>query len=182
MILLLLGIGLWWAGHLFKRVLPGVRARMGEPGKGVAALLIVAGTVMMVLGFRAAIREPVFAPPSWGRHLNNLAMLLAVILLGMGNSKGKLRAWLRHPMLTGVLVWALAHLLVNGDRPSIVLFGSMGIWAVVEMVVINATQGPWQRPAPGPIGGDVRLVLGSLVAFGVIAAIHTWLGYYPFPG
>jgi hypothetical protein len=58
----------------------------------------------------------------------------------------------------------------------------MGIWAVVEMVVINATQGPWQRPAPGPIGGDVRLVLGSLVAFAVIAAIHTWLGYYPFPG
>ena len=49
-------------------------------------------------------------------------MLVAVILLGMGSSKGKMRTWLRHPMLTGVLVWSVAHLLVNGDRPSLVLF------------------------------------------------------------
>jgi hypothetical protein len=47
--------------------------------------------------------------------------------------------------------------------------------------VINAQDGPWQRPEPGPIRGDVRLIVVSLVAFGVIAAIHTWLGYYPFP-
>lgn len=182
MTLLLLGIGLWWAGHFFKRLLPGVRARMGERGKGVAALLIVAGLVTMVLGFRGAALETVFVPPAWGRHANNLLMLVAVILLGMGSSKGKLRAWLRHPMLTGVLVWSVAHLLVNGDLASVVLFGSMGVWAVVEMVVINAKDGPWKRPEPGPIGADVRLIVISLVAFGVIAAIHTWLGYYPFPG
>lgn len=182
MTLLLLGIGLWWAGHFFKRLLPGVRARMGERGKGVAALLIVAGLVTMVLGFRGAALETVFVPPPWGRHANNLSMLVAVILLGMGSSKGKLRAWLRHPMLTGVLVWSVAHLLVNGDLASLVLFGSMGVWAVVEMVVISAKDGPWKRPEPGPIAGDVRLIVISLVVFGVIAAIHTWLGYYPFPG
>jgi uncharacterized membrane protein len=181
MIVLCVGIGLWWAGHLFKRVLPGVRRRMGERGKGVAALLIVAGIVAMVLGYRAAPLETVFIPPAWGRHANNLLMLVAVILLGMGSSKGKLRAWLRHPMLTGVLVWSVAHLLVNGDLPSLVLFGSMGLWAVAEMVVINAKDGPWKRPEPGPIGGDVRLLVISLVAYGVIAAIHTWLGVYPFP-
>lgn len=182
MIVLLVGIGLWWAGHFFKRVLPGVRRRMGDRGKGIAALLIVAGLVAMVVGYRGAVLETVFVPPAWGRHVNNLAMLVAVILLGMGSSKGKLRAWLRHPMLTGVLVWAVAHGLVNGDLPSLVLFGSMGLWAVVEMVVINAKDGPWPRPEPGPIGGDVRLLVISLVAFGVIAAIHTWLGVYPFPG
>jgi uncharacterized membrane protein len=181
MTLLLVGIGLWWAGHFFKRVLPGVRARMGERGKGVAALLIVAGLVTMVLGYRGAALETVFVPPAWGRHVNNLSMLVAVILLGMGSSKGKLRAWLRHPMLTGVLVWSVAHVLVNGDLASLVLFGSMGVWAVVEMVVINAKEGPWKRPEPGKIGADVRLIVISLVVFGVIAAIHTWLGYYPFP-
>jgi len=181
MTLLLVGIGLWWAGHFFKRVLPGVRQRMGDGGKGVAALLITAGLVAMVIGYRGAALETVFVPPAWGRHANNLLMLVAVILLGMGSSKGKLRAWLRHPMLTGVLVWAVAHLLVNGDRRSLVLFGSMGVWAVVEMVVINAKDGPWKRPEPGPIRGDVRLLVISLVAFGAIAAIHGWLGYYPFP-
>ena len=182
MTLLIVGIGLWWAGHFFKRVLPGVRASMGERGKGVAALLIVAGLVTMVMGYRGAVPETVFLPPPWGRHVNNASMLVAVLLLGMGSSKGKMRAWLRHPMLTGVLVWALAHLLVNGDLASLVLFGSMAAWAVVEMLVINAKDGPWNRPEPGPISGDVRLIAISLVAFGVIAAIHTWLGYYPFPG
>jgi uncharacterized membrane protein len=181
MTLLLVGIALWWAGHFFKRVLPGVRRRMGDRGKGVAALFILAGLVAMVMGYRGAALETVFVPPAWGRHANNLLMLVAVILLGMGSSKGKLRAWLRHPMLMGVLVWAVAHVLVNGDRPSLVLFGSMGLWAVVEMVVINAKDGPWTRPEPGPIRGDVRLIVISLVAFGVIAAIHTWLGVYPFP-
>jgi uncharacterized membrane protein len=181
MTLLLVGIGLWWAGHFFKRVLPGVRRRMGERGKGVAALLILAGLALMVIGYRGAALETVFIPPAWGRHANNLSMLVAVILLGMGSSKGKMRAWLRHPMLTGVLVWSAAHVLVNGDLPSVVLFGSMGLWAVVQMVVINAQDGPWQRPEPGPIRGDVRLIVVSLVAFGVIAAIHTWLGVYPFP-
>lgn len=181
MILLVVGIVLWWAGHLFKRVLPGVRQRMGDRGKGVAALLITAGIVCLVIGYRGAPLDFVFLPPAWGRHVNNAAMLVAVLLLGMGSSKGKLRAWLRHPMLTGVLVWAAAHLLVNGDRRSLVLFGSMGVWAIAEMVIINAKDGPWKRPEPGPIGGDVRLVIISLVTFAVIAAIHTWLGVYPFP-
>jgi len=181
MTLLLVGIGLWWGGHFFKRVLPGVRRRMGDRGKGVAALLIVAGLVAMVMGFRGAPLETAFIPPAWGRHANNLLMLVAVILLGMGSSKGRMRTWLRHPMLTGVLVWAVAHLLVNGDLPSLVLFGSMGLWAVVQMVVINLKDGPWARPEPGPIRGDAKLIVTSLIAFGVIAAIHTWLGYYPFP-
>jgi uncharacterized membrane protein len=130
-ILLVVGIGSWWAGHLFKRVLPGLRQRMGERGKGIAALLIVAGLVSMVIGYRGATLDFVYLPPAWGRHVNNAAMLVAVLLLGMGSSKGRMRAWLRHPMLTGVLVWAVAHLLVNGDRPSLLLFGSMGLWAVV---------------------------------------------------
>ncbi|MEX1365051.1 MAG: NnrU family protein [Nannocystaceae bacterium] len=182
MILLVLGIVLWWAGHLFKRLLPDLRQRMGDRGKGVAALLIVASVVLIVLGYRSAMFTSVYTLPSWGRHLNNLLMLFAVILLGMGSSKGKLRAWLRHPMLTGVLVWAAAHLLVNGDLASLVLFGSMAVWAVLEMVIISAKEGPWARPEPGPISGDLRLLVISLVLFGVIAGIHTWLGVNPFPG
>lgn len=181
MTLLLVGTLLWWLGHFFKRLLPGVRQRMGDRGKGVAALLIGAGLVAMVMGYRSATLDAIFLPPAWGRHANNLLMLVAVILLGMGSSKGKMRAWLRHPMLTGVLVWAGAHLLVNGDRRSLLLFGSMGMWAVAQMLLINAKEGPWTRPEPGPIRSDVRLIVISLVVFGVIAAIHTWLGHYPFP-
>ena len=79
------------------------------------------------------------------------------------------------------MVWAVAHLLVNGDRASLVLFGWMGLWAVAEMALINAREPAWVRPAPGTVAGDVRLVVITLVVFAVIVAVHTWLGYPPFP-
>ena len=182
MTLLSLGTALWYIGHFFKRLLPEARERLGDPGKGIAAVIILAGLVLMVIGYRGASTGFLYAPPFWGQHLNNLLMLVAIILFGMGSSKGRMRAWLRHPMLTGALVWAVAHLLVRGDFASVLLFGGIAVWAVLEMVVINAKEGPWERPEPGPIGGDIRLIVISLVLYAIIAAIHTWLGYYPFPG
>ncbi len=182
MTLLVLGLLLWMAGHFFKRALPSVREGMGNAGKGVAAVLSLAGVVLMVIGYRGAFTDLAYMPPSWGIHLNNLLMLAAVVLFGMGSSKGRMRSWLRHPMLTGVIVWAVAHLLVNGDWASVVLFGGLGLWAIAEIVIINARSPAWVRPEPGPASGDIRLLVISAVVFAVIAGIHTWLGYWPFPG
>jgi hypothetical protein len=100
----------------------------------------------------------------------------------MGSSRGRLRSLLRHPMLTGVIVWAVAHLLVNGDVASLVLFGAMAVWAVTEMAVINATSDGWNRPEPGPASGDIKLAVISVVVFSVIAVIHYLLGHSPFLG
>lgn len=186
MVLLILGLVLWSAAHVFKRAAPGPRhaiaGRLGAgPSRGVFALLIVTGLVLMIFGYRAAPFTPVYDPPGWGVHVNNLAMLAAVALFGMGASKGRARSWLRNPMLTGVLVWAGAHLLVNGDAASLLLFGGLGLWAAVNIVLIDTRAGPWQRPEPGPALGDLRLAVITLVVFAVIAAIHTWLGVWPFP-
>jgi len=153
---------------------------MGIAGKGIVAVLIIISVVMMVIGYRAAPVEVVFDAPGWGKPVNNLLMLVAVALLGMGSSKGRARAWLRHPMLTGLLVWAGAHILVNGDQASILLFGGLAIWALVSMVMINRAEGPWQRPEPGPASGDVRWLIISAVVFAVIAGIHVWIGPSPF--
>ena len=65
-------------------------------------------------------------------------MLVAVGLFGVGHSKSRVRGWLRNPMLTGVVVWAVAHLLVNGDVASLVLFGWMGLWALADILTIDA--------------------------------------------
>ena len=185
MTLLVIGLLLWIGAHAYRRLAPAQYAGMvtslgARPARGVFALLIVAGLILMIVGFRSAPLVPLWATPSWGIHLNNLLMLGAVFLFGMGHSKSRARAWLRHPMLTGVVVWGIAHLLVNGDLASLVLFGGLGLWALAEMALINAS-GPWVRPAPGTTAGDVRLVVIGLVIFAVITAVHTWLGYYPFP-
>jgi uncharacterized membrane protein len=186
MTLLVLGLLLWIGAHTFPRLAPsassGVTASLGAgPSKGLSAGIIGLGLVLMVVGYSSAPFTAIYDPPAWTIHLNNLMMLAAVGLFGMGRSKGRARAWLRHPMLTGVVVWAVAHLLVNGDLASLVLFGGLGVWAIGSMVLINATAGPWQHPEPGPLSGDIRLVVIAVVLFAVIAAIHSWLGYWPFP-
>jgi uncharacterized membrane protein len=185
MTLLVLGLVLWTAAHFFKRLAPGGRAALarslGEgPSKGVVAAVIAVGLVLIVVGYRAAPFTAVYEPPSWGIHLNNLMMLVAVGLLGAGHSKSRARSWLRNPMLTAVVVWAIAHLLVNGDAASLVLFGWMGLWAVADIMTIDAQDTP--KPAPAAtLAGDVRLVVITLVLYAVIAGIHAWLGHWPFP-
>lgn len=186
MALLVLGLLLWCLAHFFPRIAPGahdaVVARVGAgPARGITAGFIFLGLVLIVIGFRSAPFVGVYDPPAWGIHLNNLMMFGAVLLLGMRHSRGRARSWLRHPMLIGVMVWALAHLLVNGDGASIVLFGTMLVWAVAEIALINRAEPAWVRPAPGPIRGDVRLLGISVVLFAVIIAVHTFLGYPPFP-
>jgi uncharacterized membrane protein len=186
MTLLVIGLLLWTVAHMFKRAAPDARARLDTAlgagqAKGLMAVLLLIALVLMVIGYRGAGFVPVYDPPGWGIHLNNLLMLIAVALLGAGRSKGHARSWLRHPMLTGVILWAIAHLLVNGDVASLVLFGWLGGWAVGSILLINAREPVWNRPAPGPISGDIRLAVIAVVLFAVIAAIHTWLGYWPFP-
>ncbi len=187
MTFLILGLVLWTLAHVFKAVAPERRAALtgslGEgPSKGVFAALIALGLILMIWGYRAAPFVPVWTPPLWGVHLNNLLMLFSVALFGAGKSKGRARSLMRHPQLTAVVIWAGAHLLVNGDVASLVLFGGLAVWALVNMVLINARDGAWVRPEPGPLKGDLRLAIIALVLYGVIAAIHTWLGYPVFPG
>ena len=75
---------------------------------------------------------------------------------------------------------SLAHLLVNGDVPSLILFGGIGLWALLAMRLINAAE-----PAPEPfeggtLAGDIRLVVITSVVFGVIALVHSYVGPSPF--
>ena len=185
MTLLILGVALWSAAHLFKRLAPGPRAKLGEKGQGLVAVALVISVVLMVIGYRAAD-----GAVYWGRDpmwvgINNILMVLAFYVFAASAAKDD-KIWLgtklRHPQLTAVINWAVAHLLVNGDVASIVLFGWIGVWALVQMQLINRAEPdytPWQGAS---VAGDVRLGLVTLVVFSVIAGIHVWLGYNPFGG
>ena len=185
MTLIFLGLLLWTATHWMKRLAPGLRARLtnryGEQGsRGFISGAILISIAMMTVGYKNADLTFVYELPGWVRGVNNLLMLLVMMLMGMGRSRGRLRAALRHPMLTGVVVFAIAHLLVNGDVPSLVLFGGLGLWALITIRIINAQDGTWTRPEPGPISGDVKLFVIALVIYAIIAGLHMLLGPNPF--
>ena len=183
MTLLIAGVALWWAAHLFKRLLPGVRGKLGEAGEGLVTILVIASSVLMVLGYRAAV-----GPVVWGRTpmwvgINNLLMILAFYFYAASGAKGA-KIWLgtkvRHPQLTGFSIWAFAHLLVNGDLPSFVLFGGLLSWAIVQVLVINAQEGPWDRPPQAPAKKEVVAVVITLVVTAVVMGIHYALGVTPW--
>ncbi|MEO0938176.1 MAG: NnrU family protein [Pseudomonadota bacterium] len=181
MILLIAGLLLWAAAHYFKRLAPDVRERMGDPGKGLVAVAIVASLVMMIYGYRWADWVTVWTPPSFMVHVNNLLMLIAFFVYGISATTGRLRGAMRHPQLIAVKIWATAHLLVNGDLASVILFGGLLAWAVGSVILINRSEPEWQRPAPGEAKKDILLVVITLVSFAAVAGIHVWLGVWPFP-
>ena len=182
MTILIAGLALWIAAHWFKRALPDVRARLGDKGKGLVALALVAAVVLMVIGYRAAEVVPVYNPMAGMGHANNALMLIALFLYAVGGTKGTLYPVMRHPMLWGTVIWAGAHLLVNGDQASIVLFGGIGLWALISILLINRAQS-WTPPTNGRgIKGDLMAVVGVVVLMGVAAWIHAWLGHPIFAG
>jgi uncharacterized membrane protein len=180
MLLLILGVLLWAAAHLFKRLAPAKRAEMGDKAKGMVALALLASIVLMVIGFRMADGAVL-----WGRHpatvgINNLLNLLAVYLFAASGMKTWITSKIRHPQLTAIKAWAVAHLLVNGDMPSFVLFGGLLAWAVVEVILINRQTDDVRPAGPFETRKEIIAAGASVVVFGLIAWAHYLFGYPAF--
>ena len=98
MTLIVLGLALWWGAHLFKRLAPGPRAAMGDAGKGLVAILVLASVVLMVVGYSGsdwlgiagAEHVDLWYPPAFLTHVNNLLMLLAVYLYAASGMKTRI--------------------------------------------------------------------------------------------
>ena len=180
MTLLILGLILWSGTHFWKRLAPASREAAGDRGKMIVAVGSLAGLVLMIVGYRMA--DTTFY---WGRSpamtgINNLLMLLAFYLFAASGSKARITQYIRHPQLTAVIVWAVAHLLVNGDTASFVLFGGLLVWASSEIQLINRAVPDWTPAHDVPIRKEISAIVATVVVFGVVAAVHIWLGYNPF--
>ncbi len=186
MIKLTLGILLWGLTHLIPAAFSGLRknllGKLGENGyKGAFTLLMVLAIYLVISGWKAAVPESVFLPPVWGRHVTALLVLIGFVLFFAPYPPNNIKRMLRHPQLTGVVCWGVGHLLANGEARSIVLFGGLALWAIIEMVLINRRDGAWRKPAPAPRKNDIILVVAGLAAYVIVASAHQWLfGFSPF--
>ena len=187
MTLLIIGVVLWSAVHLFPSLLPATRGKLIEklgdgPYRGLFALDIVIAIVLMVVGWRSATIEAVYAPPLYGHPLVTALVLLSFILFGAAKAPGNIKRYLRHPMLMGMAVWAGAHLLANGDNRSVVLFGGLGLWAIVTMIAISLREGAWEKPAAAPLSRDLMTLVASGALFALVIYFHASVfGVSPLP-
>jgi uncharacterized membrane protein len=185
---LVTGIVVWSLVHWFPAAAPAARSRLaGRLGanawRGLFSLAILVSLVLMIVGWRSSSVEPWYSPPLYGNPLVPLLVLLAFFLFAAANAPGNTKRFLRHPMLAGTILWSLAHLLANGDNRSVVLFGGLGLWALVAILLINRRDRVYSPPPAVPATRDLMTLAGAAVVFAAVALLHRWLfGVSPFPG
>jgi len=155
---------------------------LGIGYQGLFALSILASIALMIFGWRSAVPSLLYAPPAWTIAVADLLMFVALLLFIASGVPTNIKRVLRHPQLTGVAVWAGAHLLANGDSRSLVLFGGLGVWALVAIAVIKRGEGAWQKPVPLLISAELKLVVAAIVVYAVLFFVHPWIsGVSPMP-
>jgi uncharacterized membrane protein len=95
-------------------------------------------------------------------------MVPAMILIVAAFVPSRIRTAAKHPMLAAIKLWALAHLLVNGDLGSLLLFGSFLAFAVYDRISVKRRPGVTVPPVPGSPINDVLVVVAGLALYAVL--------------
>lgn len=179
MLLLILGLALFIAIHILP-TRPDLRGelagRFGENAyKGFFSIVSAVGFALIVYGYHKVQLHPgknpvLWQPPTWGRHVTMALMLPVFPLLIATYLPGKIAGALRHPMITAVKFWALAHLFVRGDAASLVLFlGFLG-WAVFDRISLKHREAAGLvTPRTGPVRNDAMAIVAGLAIYGIFA-------------
>ena len=181
LLVLILGLILFLGVHTLttqRKLRAQVIAATGEGGYKIGyTLASFAGLALIIWGFalyRATGWYNVWNPPTALKHITVALMLPAVIMVVASYIRGRIYTTLKHPMLTGIKLWAASHLLANGDLGSIVLFGSFLAWAVYDRISLKSRSDAGAPPIPvGGPGNDLIAIAVGLVAYLALAfAFH----------
>jgi len=184
--ILVLGLAVFIGAHVFvtrRKARAAVIARIGlGPYKGLFSAVAIVGLALIIVGFgryRATGWIDVWYPPAWTRQVAIPLVWLAFISVVAAYVPGNIKRWLKNPMLVGVKLWALAHLIANGDLGSIILFGAFLLWAGYDRITLNyrADAGAPPIPTGGWANDGVAILAGTIIflAFGYV--VHPlWIG------
>ena len=187
MIWLILGIALWSGIHFVPILARPFRERLiANWGvtryRLVFALFILISIGFMVIGWRSTPEVVLYELPSWVRSIGFLLMIVAFVLLGSAQHPTVIKRFIRHPQLSSIVVWAVSHLITNGSTRALVLFGGLGVWALIEIPLINARDGAYSKPEAPGMKAELRGLLITAVIFIVALFLHPYFaGVSPIP-
>lgn len=173
MMLFILGLIIFFGAHLFTAFARDARgaviSKLGEgPYKGLYSLVSIIGFVLIIMGWRNADAGVLYATPAWMRHIAFALVLIAFVLLAAAYlPAGRIAAATKHPMLAGVKIWAFAHLLVNGEVRSVILFGAFLAYGIADRLAVKRRDAPVR--AAGPVKNDVIAIAVGIAAYAAVA-------------
>ncbi len=179
MALLITGLLLWTIVHFIPSIGISIKGkwinRLGQMGYTISfSALIVASLILIVFGWRSITPFQFYVLPEVVRPISIVLMVLAFLLFGAAMHPTRIKRLVRHPQLASIIVWSTAHLLLNGDSRSVVLFGWLGLWAAAEIFFINKRDGVWVKEAAPGWGQEIKGVVISLVIFAIAAVAHPY--------
>lgn len=177
---LVIGMILWITIHLLPVSFVGIRRRLVDklglmPYKGLFALSILGSVTLMVLGWQS-IESITFLydlGPT-GRLIGLVLLIIGFVLIASSKIKNNINRIIRHPELTGVSCWALAHLLMNGEQRAVILFGGFFVWAIATIFLLNKRDGTFVPPAPQLPHKSILTVAVGFVMLIVLALLHPY--------
>ncbi len=182
MLILVAGLLVFFSVHLYSAFRSrgeggDIRVRLGHgPYMGVYSLLAGIGLALIIWGFDAARPAmQLYSPPVWGRHLNYLLMLVALVALAAAYlPKGYIAKVLKHPMLVAVKLWAFGHLLANGELNSVLLFGAFLVYAVIDRIAVKrrGDSGAGVVAVPRLLGDVLAVGIGTVAYLAILFWLH----------
>lgn len=179
MTILILGLLVFTGIHLLREfgLQEGLRQRLGIPVyKLLYSLAALVGIFLIVEGKSMAPFVQLWVPPYNLRSLTHLLMISATILFFAGNLPySYTRRMVIHPMLIGVIIWGVAHLISNGDLASALIFATLPVWAIIKIISLehhNKTLPPPSTPVRPSLQWDAAAIIIGVIAYGLFLVFH----------
>ncbi|PHS23462.1 MAG: NnrU family protein [Robiginitomaculum sp.] len=176
---LYIGIFLFFGAHFLpiaSSLKGALVVRLGAKGyRGLFALISAIGLGLMIWGKVKAGHSALYQPPQWGMSVAYLLTIPALVLLASAHMKGRIRKLAHHPMLLGVLLWSVGHLLANGDLASVWLFGSFALYSALAIMFAGKAGGGAHDYAVKPVHDLMALGGGVGLALVLILYAHSFL-------
>lgn len=148
MTLLISGLILFLATHLYRNLFPGFRekliAQLTLTGyKVVYSFVTLFSFFLIVIGLMDAPYYPVYNPPSWG-HTAAIYLMLPAMYFWNSNApfliSSRAQMITTNPVSWGLIMITGLHLLANGDLAHVILFSTFLIFAVISILVANVRE------------------------------------------
>jgi uncharacterized membrane protein len=178
MSILITGMLLFFGAHLIpinQTIKQGLIKRLSENiYQMLFAIVSMAGFVIIIWGKASADVVHIWTPPTWGLTIAPPLMLISFYCLVSMSAPTNLKRFTRHPMLWGIVFWAVAHLLTNGDLSSIILFGGFFLYSIFDMWSANR-RGAIKSDTKYPLSKDLIVLAITGITYVVILFLHPYL-------